>query len=132
MEFGLISQWVQLGFGGVVSVALIYFITIYNPRRDKAHRDEINSMREEFTAALDKAYERHNEQMDAYRKQHVDAELEAHKNIIEMCMEQHQLFIQHDKEMREGMRQIIFAVMLLNPDISPTDRQKITDRLMKE
>ena len=132
MEFGLIAQWVQLGFGGVVSVALIYFITIYNPRRDAAHRAEIDSMREEFTAALDKAYERHQEQMNAYREQHVEAELEAHKHIIEMCMEQHQLFIQHDKEMREGMRQIIFAVMLLNPDISPTDRQKITDKLMKE
>lgn len=132
MEFGLIAQWVQLGFGGVVSVILIYLITIYNPRRDKDHIKEIQILRTEFTETLDKTHERYQGQMDSYRQQHVEAELQAHENIIDMCSKQQEAFIEHDREMRAGMRQIIYAVMLLNPDIDPIERQKITDRLMRE
>lgn len=131
MEFGLIAQWVQLGFGGVVSVILVYLITIYNPKRDKEHIKGIESLRLEFTETLDKTHDRYQEQMDAYRTQHVQAELDAHAHIIEMCKDQHQAFIDHDNQMRSGMQQIIYAILLLNPDISPAERQKITDKLME-
>ena len=63
--------------------------------------------------------------MAAYRKEHAELERQAHEKIIEMCT-------RHDQQVRAALREILYAVLLLNSDISEPERVKIRRRLLGE
>lgn len=59
-----------------------------------------------------KSDKRHQDQIDAFKKEHVEVELRA-----------------HDKKMTAAMHQVLDAVLSINPNLTSEERQKITDRL---
>lgn len=125
MDLTLITQWAQLGFGSIVSGLLIWMVVKYLPRREAEHQKAINSLYEQSQESLEKAQERHKSEMDAYRQEHVELERQAHEKIIEMCT-------RHDQQVRAALREILYAVLLLNSDISEPERVKIRRRLLGE
>ena len=125
MDLTLITQWAQLGFGSIVSGLLIWMVVKYLPKREKDHQDAMTSLYEQSQATLEKAQERHKSEMDAYRREHAELEIEAHKEIIEMCQK-------HDQQVRAALREILYAILLLHKDISETERVKIRRRLLGE
>ena len=125
MDLTLITQWAQLGFGSIVSGLLIWMVVKYLPRREAEHQEAITSLYEQSQESLEKAQERHKSEMAAYRKEHAELERQAHEKIIEMCT-------RHDQQVRAALREILYAVLLLNSDISETERVKIRRRLLGE
>ena len=125
MDLTLITQWAQLGFGSIVSGLLIWMVVKYLPRREVEHQEAITSLYEQSQESLEKAQERHKAEMAAYRQEHAELERQAHEKIIEMCT-------RHDQQVRAALREILYAVLLLNSDISETERVKIRRRLLGE
>ena len=125
MDLTLITQWAQLGFGSIVSGLLIWMVVKYLPRREAEHQEAITSLYEQSQESLEKAQERHKSEMAAYRQEHAELERQAHEKIIEMCT-------RHDQQVRAALREILYAVLLLNSDISETERVKIRRRLLGE
>lgn len=110
--FNQVSEFSQLGFGSVVSVLLVWMVVKYLPAKEQT-----------FQEALERQETRHREDMEAYRREHAEIETEAHKQIIEM-------YTKHDERVRALLGEVIHAILMINPDVSETEKLKIKRRLL--
>lgn len=101
--------------------AFFYLIFFVMPKERNKHEKQMGALQERFV-----------KQIEVLRESQVEHEDKSHEKIIEMC-------ISHDSRMQAAFakvetafREIIYAIMLLDPETSPPDREKIRQKLLKD